>query len=184
VGGIAYNIIAHAIDAAGNISAKPGSTVFNTSYIQVTLKTPNPASVITTPDGSNPHFRSSTVLLQGTATNATTVQVQILDCGADLTCGSGNEDLAWNGGAFGSTTTFNGFVGVTSFVGGAWQMNIPQGAWTTNRNYKISSQAKHIANGTTESTPQTATFVVDDTPPSGTVTSPDSRLYLKSLPTL
>src|SRR5439155_10474896 len=40
------------------------------------------------------------------------------------------------------------------------------------------------ANGTTEATPQTATFVVDDTPPSGTVTSPDSRLYLKSLPTL
>src|SRR5439155_18083694 len=142
VGGIAYNIIAHAIDAAGNISAKPGSTVFNTSYIQVTLKTPNPASVITTPDGSNPHFRSSTVLLQGTATNATTVQVQILDCGVDLTCGSGNDDKIWNGSAFVSTTawTNNGFVGVTSFNSGTggWQMNVPSAGWFAGtHNYRI-----------------------------------------------
>ena len=184
LGGITYNVFARAVDAAGNTTAKPGSTAFNTPYIQVVIKTPPPSSIILSPNGTNPQFRSSTVLLQGTALNATTVQVEILDCGVDLLCGNGNDDQVWNGSAFVSTGTFpTAFVGLTTFVGGAWQMNIPQLAWITNHKYVIYSQAS-FPGVSIEPTPQSATFVVDNTAPSGLTITPDSRLFLNSLPTL
>ena len=69
------------------------------SYIQFLYQYGNSSSTIYSPNGSNPNWQPANVLLNGASLNATTVQVQITDCGPDLTCGAGNDDLYWTGGA-------------------------------------------------------------------------------------
>src|SRR5262249_48038905 len=133
--------------------------------------------------------KPAAVLLQGTATNATTVQVQILDCGANLVCDTGNDDQYWNGSAFVSTTgwTNNGFVGVTSFNAGtgAWQMSVPAGSWVAGaRTSRTPSEGVNHPDRLPHTPGPNPIFVVDPQNPSGTITAPDARAYRNSLPTL
>ncbi len=188
-GGVTYDIFAQAVDAAGNASAKPGSPTILpglSSYIEVTLKTPAPITTIISPAPGTPQFNSLTVSLQGTAVFASTVQVQLLDCGQDPTCGTSN--LYWNGAAFVSTAGWvnGGYVGVTLFDGTTWQMNLPGTAWIGNEYYQIISKGRNIPQSIDENPgpAQTATFVFDSSAPVGSYNSPDNRQYLNSLPTL
>ena len=147
--GITYDIFAQAIDGAGNGTVLPGSQGFNTSYIQIALEAPAPVTTITSPNpvGLPVNFQPSTVLISGTLANGTTVQVQIIDCGPDLICGAGNDDLDWNGSSFVSTNTFDGFVGVTGLTGNIWHMVLPTAKWNGNRKYILTSQGLHTGNG-------------------------------------
>ena len=189
LGGISYLIFAEGIDAAGNITAKPGSTNPGTSYVNIVMQAPAPVSTITSPDGTTPNFKPTTVVLQGTTINSTTAYVQILDCGADLVCGTGNDDLAWNGSAFVSTGTFNGFRLVNTFTGSflsaTWQFTeIPTGSWNNNRIYKITSQGYNGNASIMESPGPNASFIIDNTAPTGAIQLPDSRATQNSVPTL
>ncbi len=188
--GVVYDIFSQAVDAAGNAQSQPGSPTIppaTTSYIEITLITPQPVSVITSPSGSPSYFQPNTVSLQGTVQFDTTVQVQILDCGANLTCNSGNESLAFNGSAFVSTNTFNGFVGVTSVFSSStsWTMTVPNGDWFNGTHlYQINSQGVNQALSLTETPGPKATFVVDNNAPAENVTVPNGAAYVNNLPTL
>ena len=93
------------------------------------MKTPAPVTTITSPPAGTPHFtpRRMSSLDRKLLNQATTVQVQLLECGQDITCSTSN--LYWNGSAWASTTTehetYPGFVGVNFFDGVNWQMNLP-----------------------------------------------------------
>ena len=92
VTGITYYIFAQAIDGANNLTPQPGPpTRHYTSQmpdIQVVLQTPPPQSAITSRERT-PNLRPNAITLQGTAINATTDQVQIIDCGGTSLAGAG-----------------------------------------------------------------------------------------------
>ncbi len=187
LGGITYDIFAQAIDAAGNPTTKPGSpTIYPTqsAYMEFVLQTPPPSTTLTSPPANNTHWQIGNVALAGGSLNATTVQVQLIECGADLNCGAGNDDKFWNGLAWASTSSWpnGGFVGVSDFASNTGTWTLTAGAWTTARKYTIASKG---INGGSQETPQSPwTFVIDDAQPSGSVTVPDTRLFINSLPTL
>jgi hypothetical protein len=182
--GISYKVFAKAVDQAGNEVPKPGLTGPLSPYIEFTLKPPPPVSSITTPDPSVPHYKPApapTVI--GTAVYATTVAVRVVDYGPDLSEGTGNDDLAWNGVAWLSTTAFTGFAGVDNYVNPNWQWTIPTEKWNVNRRYRVISRARHEVNGTIESPGVGVEFIVDSTAPSAGVTMPD-KSYMYSLTSL
>ena len=198
VGGVTYDIFAQAVDAAGNVTPQPGTPPLpgtptvpptQSSYIEIVLKTPAPVSVITSPV-SIAYLQPNNVVLEGTVTGATTVQVLIQDCALDPTCAA--PSLYWNGSAFVSTSGWTnngygyfGYVGVTSFSDGTnWQMSVSANGWIGNQYYKITSLGLNVPQGLSESGGPSATFVIDNTAPSGAFNTPDTRLFLNSLPTL
>src|SRR5262249_25781348 len=109
---------------------------------------------------------------------------QIVDCGVNLVCGTGNDDLYWTGSAWASTTGWvnNGYVGVTSFNSGngVWGMTIA--SWNGNHTYTIGSEA--INGAGTEPAKALLNFIVDNSAPSVTVSVPENRKYRKTLWTL
>nr|MDA3823126.1 hypothetical protein [Bacteroidales bacterium] len=120
VDGVDYRIFAKGIDQAGNEVVKPGSTGVG-SHIQFTLKPPPPISGLINPNLSVPHWKANPApTINGTATDATTVQIKVVDFGPDLIEGAGNDDLCWNGGAWVSTNTVNDFVGAHNFNAPNW----------------------------------------------------------------
>ena len=191
--GNAYQIFAMAVDSATNHAVFPGDSYFtvppsSSSYIQFTFQIPPPATTITSPDNSNPNWQPNAVVLAGTSQNATTAQVQIVDCGPNLVCGTGNDDLYWTGSAWASTSGWvnNGFTGVTSFNGitGAWTMTLtPSTNWNGNRNYTIESMGVNSLYSETPKLPA-LTFVVDNAQPAVTLVTPDTSTYRNNLPVL
>ncbi|MEW5906446.1 MAG: hypothetical protein AB1734_06660, partial [Elusimicrobiota bacterium] len=179
--GIRYRIFAKGVDRAGNEVAKPGVPAAGSSHIQFMLRTPLPVSDIVTPDANVPHWRPTPApTISGTAVYASTVQVRIVDFGSDFTEGIGNDDLAWNGSAWVSTSAFTGYVGVNIFNPPNWQWSIPSASWNGNRRYRVLSKAV----GTQEETPKTGRlFVIDSTAPVTGITAP-SAAYVRQLSTL
>ncbi|MCG2725771.1 MAG: Ig-like domain repeat protein, partial [Elusimicrobia bacterium] len=171
--GINYQIFAKAVDEAGNEVVKPGSPAAESSYTEFTLKTPLPISHIINPDETVPHWKIAAIPdIAGTAAYSTTVQLKIIDFGADFTEGAGNDDLYWNGSVWVSTNTFNNFVGVHSFVEPNWSWSIPSGSWNDNRKYKVYSIAIHEVNNTTETEKSGHIFIIDSTTPTSKATFP------------
>ena len=181
-----YQILARSSDTVNNLETPLAAPAEASDHISFTFSSPPPTSAITSPDTTVPNFQPNAVNLQGTAQYATTVQVQIVDCGPDLQCNNGNDDLAWNGSQFVSTSTFNDFVGVTTFNSGngAWQMIIGAGGWNGNRNYRITSQAVDTVNSLTQAIKPTRSFVVDSSAPVAALTNPPSQNYLNALTSL
>ncbi|MDT8286528.1 MAG: hypothetical protein RQ748_05405, partial [Elusimicrobiales bacterium] len=178
--GVDYRIFAKGVDQAANEVSKPADPAADTSYIKFTLRPPPPTSGITAPSGT-PHWKiSPSPTIIGTAIYSTTVQLRIVDYGADLTEGTGNDDLAWNGSAWVSTSAFTGYVGVTNFAPPNWQWTMDGANWTNNRRYRVRSMARHEVNGIDESPGAGSAFIIDDTAPSAAVTSPD-RAYAPEL---
>ncbi|HOI41906.1 MAG TPA: Ig-like domain repeat protein, partial [Elusimicrobiales bacterium] len=171
--GIYYRIFAKAVDKAGNEVVKPGSPAPG-PYIRFKLLVPGPVSTIDWPDASLPHLNPSPPpVLSGTALNATTVQLRITDYGADLTEGTGNDDLVWNGSAWVSTSAFSGYVGVVTFDGENWQWSIPSDSWGAgvSGNFRVVSKATHTVNGEEYPGPGRE-FVMDGLAPVTAVTLP------------
>jgi len=195
--GIDYEIYAKGIDGANNETPKP-PVPNGYQLIKFTCKTPAPVSKVTVPASDNLHYKISeadTVIIKGESQYSTTVQVKIIDFGADLTENSGGDDLCWNGTQWVSTNTFNDNVGVTSFNSGdgSWTMTIYESTWTGNRKYRVKCHAKHIPNAVDQSAdwvPDTSwtlgrIFIVDSSAPVTTVTMPPAgQPYRNTLPTL
>ncbi|MBI4656406.1 MAG: hypothetical protein HY746_06650, partial [Elusimicrobia bacterium] len=183
--GVDYEIFAKGVDQAGNEVTKPGSPAADTSYIKFKLKPPPPVSGITTPNDSIPHWKPASVpVISGTALYSTTVQLRIIDYGADLAENAGNDDLAWNGSIWLSTNSFTGFVGVDSYntVTKIWQWSITSDKWNVNRKYRVISKA--LATGMPDEVPGTGReFVVDSLNPAASITQPD-KSYLVALATV
>ena len=191
--GNTYQIFAMAVDSATNQAVFPGDSNFTnppnaSSYVQFLYQFGAASSTIVSPNNSNPNWQPSAAQndIFGNSLNATTVQVQIIDCGPNLVCGTGNDDLYWTGSVWASTAGWanNGFVGVTSLnlITGNWSMSILAGSWNGNRNYTIKSMAINPAGQ--EVLKPAVTFVVDNTAPTVAVTAPNGSAYLNTLPIL
>ncbi|KAF0127252.1 MAG: hypothetical protein FD189_320, partial [Elusimicrobia bacterium] len=178
--GITYRIFAKGVDQAANEVAKPPTPAAG-PHIEFILRTPSPVSGITNPDDTVPHWRPSPApTISGTAVYASTVQVRVVDYGPDLTEGTGNDDLAWNGAGWVSTAAFTGYVGVNIYSTPNWQWSIPSGSWNGNRKYRVRSKAI----GATEESPGLGReFVIDSAAPVAAISVP-SALYVKALPEL
>ncbi|MDP2864769.1 MAG: Ig-like domain repeat protein, partial [Elusimicrobiota bacterium] len=182
--GVKYDIFARAEDQAANAVVKPGLPAADSTYIRFTLKPPPPLSGITTPDTSVPNWKPSLPpSIIGTAVYSTTVQLLIVDYGPNLTEGTGNDDLAWNGGAWVSTNTFFDYVGVNTYNTPNWSWQIASEKWNVNRKYRVRSKASHTTNGS-ELAPGTGNeFIVDSTAPAAAITQPD-KAYVIALTTI
>ena len=187
VAGLTYDIFAQAVDAAGNGSAQPGSPTIppvQSSYIEIVMKTPAPVTTIVSPPIGTPHYTPNSIVMQGGALNyTTTVQVQLLECGQDVTCNTSN--LYWNGSVWASTSTehetYPGFIGVTYFdsVGMTWQMSLPVSTdWIGNEYYQITTKGLNQTQGLSETAGPSATFVIDSSAPPG-LTSPRIAAYIR-----
>ena len=128
--GVDYKIFAKGVDRAGNEVSKPGAVGAGTSYIQFKLKPPPAVSGVTTPNLSIPHWQPvSLPALAGTALYSTSVQLRIVDFGADLD--ENAEMIIWRGTAGPvSTNSFTGYTGVNSYTSrtGSGQFPPPNGA--------------------------------------------------------
>ena len=196
VSGLTYYIFAQAIDGANNLTPQPGSPTLpqtsQTSYIQVVLQTPPPQSTITSPVSGIPNLKPNAITLQGTAINATTDQVQIIDCGADFTLRERNDDLYWTGSVWASTTsagflTNSGFIGVTAYSTTTlvWTMNFTSGNWNANHKYNITSKAKNVPQSLTQTTNiQTVSFIIDSSAPVTSIVLPPAQTYISTLSVL
>ncbi|MEK7721568.1 MAG: hypothetical protein AAB359_04170, partial [Elusimicrobiota bacterium] len=182
--GVKYDIFAKAADQAANVISKPGAPAAGSAYIRFTLRPPPPVSGITTPNVSVPHWKlSPQPSIIGTAVYATTAQLLIVDYGPDLAEGTGNDNLAWNGGAWVSTSVFFNYVGVDTYNTPNWQWQIDSAKWNVNRKYRVRSMAKHTTNGD-ESAPGTGSeFVIDPTVPAAAITQP-GKAYVIALTTI
>ncbi|MFN0117549.1 MAG: hypothetical protein ACKVQC_04550, partial [Elusimicrobiota bacterium] len=170
-----YDILSSAIDIASNIEARPTSAGANTNRISFSYTPPIPESRIQRPDNTTPHFRASLAAVSGTANSvATGVSFRM----KDITISASH--LTWNGTAFVSTVTFNGFVGST-YTFPTWSYTVPASSFTNLGKYQIESQALGSPNESPFQGPNE--FYIDDTNPTAAVLMPDVD-YKKTLPTL
>src|SRR5204863_363429 len=151
------------------------SATDDSSHISFTFSAPPPTSAITSPDNSVPHFQTNAVTLQGTAQYATTVQAQIIDCGPDLQCNSGNDDLDWNGTLFISpNTVLSATLASGDYTNGLWSYTTTYfqtgAAWVSGQNYEVQLFAKDKSNLPNASTLQDFTF--DTAAPTATIVIP------------
>jgi hypothetical protein len=183
-----YQIFVRTRDIPGNVSSNPASAAANTSRVQFTKAAPTPQSGITTPSTTNAHFKpTSLTSLAGTTQDSTTAQFRLTHAGADNIFDSGNDDQAWNGSGWVSTTTFTGYLGVANFDGsGNWSAPFVAANWVNAKYYKLQSLGKDTNNVIDETQftgPETKFFVIDSTNPVGDVTEPD-QTFEKTLAAL
>ncbi|MBI4425143.1 MAG: hypothetical protein HY554_15540, partial [Elusimicrobia bacterium] len=172
-----YELIARARDKSGRMRPAPGGLAAD-----ATFSINGPQSGLTAPANQGHYKSASLASIQGTAINASSAQVRLLQSGVDLQFDAGGDDLVWNGEAFVSTNAFAGYVGASSYDGSGdpdtWALAFNTAEWAPARKYRAISRATQTLNVETDYTgPETRDFVIDDQAPTASISLPTLGAY-------
>ncbi|MBI4346816.1 MAG: hypothetical protein HY553_08165, partial [Elusimicrobia bacterium] len=181
-----YEIKTRARDRAGNLSPIP-------PVPELTFTISGPQSGITGPGAGEPHFQPANLgAITGTAVNASTAAVRIIDAGPDRVLDDGNDDLVWTGAVWASTSPWPAicaadlcYIGASGYNGApnpnTWSFAFPTASWTPGRRYRVQAKAINPPDGEIDFTgEETRTFIIDAAAPTPTVTFPAGQAYRRN----